>query len=212
MRTKLLILTCMLMNVAYSGEPQDVTIRLDLHLDIHKECRDGDPLACRLIIRDSLSGGKKIVLSAHGSPITNCTSTGEVVTCSDTYDYRGIWSTVKEVDGVRTVAIVSVDRYTLEYNGTTNFNYTITVELLDEDGLSGKMAINTTDLKRLNGTTLMGRSITKHGDKYTPRFSVASPICPISSDGRVDCDTDISDPESKQYLLPEVDLILGSLR
>jgi hypothetical protein len=223
MKTKLLILLCMMMNFTFAGDPvpgdepddevEAVTVRLDLNLYIEKECRGNTPF-CSISSKLTL-GGTEVILQAKGDGYPMCGTTSDGTTsCQNVYDYRGLWSTVVEKDGIRALAIVSIDRYTVEIAGDGVYQYTITVELLDNDGLSAKMKVSTNDPKKLNSSTLMGRVVNFQGEKYTPQFSLAAPICWVDQSGEPVCDIvdedDIRDPDSKNQT--DINVILGHLK
>jgi len=106
--------------------------------------------------------------------------------------YRGYWSLVKDVDDVRYMAVLTIDRYSM-FNGESEnaIYYQINAELLNNNGLLGEMSISVPNLMNLNRVRLRGSSFENNDYIYTPLFHIGpaiflSPIpIPDDSDEKV---------------------------
>lgn len=96
---------------------------------------------------------------------------------------RGIWSTVVAAGPFRYVGIVTVYKETWQLPSPRPpvSLYKITVEIINESGVLGKMSLETADITKLAPATLHGREDKVFKETYEPRFYVgpAQPPCAI---------------------------------
>lgn len=90
-------------------------------------------------------------------------------------EFRGHYSTVTEVDGVRYIGLVTITAYS-GIRGPDNkveiLNYNFNVEIIGAKGTEAKMSMNVEDPSKLNTTTLVGREKAVGRMVYEPQFTV----------------------------------------
>ncbi len=115
-------------------------VELSLSLNVYKKCEDE---LC--LIFSPIFGSQKIQLEAENG---NCDSLSE--SC-EVYHYRGFWSDVDLLDGVRYIGIVKVDKYIQSFDENGNVlaaTYSITIEILGNDGVEALVELH--DIKDIN--------------------------------------------------------------
>ncbi|HAZ11244.1 MAG: hypothetical protein A2X86_08270 [Bdellovibrionales bacterium GWA2_49_15] len=163
--------------------PQPIDVEMYAHLEVKKEClvpRDArDTIICDAVMSVPI-GSVKIRLYPKNRIF--CIPRYGVCDNSDT-SYRGLWSAVVEKDAYRAIAIISIDRKTYQYGNESVTTFTVKVEIIDEQGVAGKMVTSVHSLTDLSSTSLYGHQVTNSGEKYTPIITIDKPrvLCPIGN-------------------------------
>jgi len=204
----------------YAGETEKA--ELSLNLSLNKLCSDNSPVCSSASFK--ISERLSIILEPQDGTVT-CTV--DECTRTDVTRYRGIWSSVVENDGVRSIAIVSIDKEQFssgDIQGSLYINYTITAEILGTKGTEAKLVISVDDLNKLNGTTLEAPVQNIYGGRYQASLYIASsrrvvsmplPCRPgdVDSGGKSLCD-DYQREDVNKFFNPslQLELVLGSIR
>lgn len=128
--------------------------RLNLNLNLFKICDESTPF-CLNMSRTINFGGVLLSLAPQNGRYV-CDE--EVCTSEDITHYRGIWSSVVENDGVRSIAVVSIDKrlFLGEESEEKTYVYYIVAEILGTNGVEAKLELRTRDLSKLNDINLEG--------------------------------------------------------
>lgn len=140
---------------------------------------------------------------------------------------RGYYTTVIQVDSLRYIGIVTVDRWNFVSGtspqppgsgGSTEPTpppsvapiYSFTVEILDAQGTSARMSVSMSNPDNLPSTTLSGRVTTVSGTEYTAMFSIGPGyVSGTCNDPRNPCAQAPAEPQTTK---PQWNVMLGNLR
>lgn len=209
----------LLSSIGFAGNENHVA-RLSLNLDIEKLCDDNVPFCVdsRII---TIRGVEVPLTPQDGDQI--CTTDPTTTNCDleNVTHYRGLWSKVVEKDGIRSIAIVSIDKHLYQNDDPEDnsdddfFYYSIEAEILGEKGPEAKIRIGTDDLKKLNGVTLEGsiRNVMHNSYQSTlyigpSIYLIPTPCLPNHPHGH--CDDDVSN--EKKFFKNTVEVLLGTIK
>jgi hypothetical protein len=218
---KKLIITAVLLvsSLAFSSEPHEA--HLDLNLSVDRLCDQNAPF-CSVSSSISFGGVKVPLIAQNGDEICDA-QTGECSTGNITH-YRGIWSKVVENDGVRSIAIVSIDKHLYQNDDPSDnsdddvYSYSIEAEIVGEKGTEAKLRLNTNDLKNLNSVTLEGPVKNIMQNRYQAslrvgRALVLIPIpCPVDNPNDLCDENRDNDSTRKVFSNNEIELLMGTLK
>jgi len=153
------------------------TVNLLAFLNIERKCKPNTPICA---IRQRPIRSEAITLL----PQFKLIGKSPLPTAQEEFaHYRGLWSDVRERDGLRFIAIISVDRFLIERgeNEEKRYSYGITVEIFDASGVTAKMTISVDSIAQLNNAVLVGRTVTHMDNEYIPSFIIGrgAILCPI---------------------------------
>ncbi len=229
---KFLLMSTMLLFSSLGFSADDVEVKLDLNLYMDKLCDDNQPFCSSL---RSFGGAEIVTLSPQYGDTMACNDDGE---CDEPYHFRGIWSQVVEKDGLRAIAIVSIDRYrNINSDGKTYFDFNISGEIIGDKGLEAKINLSTQDLSNLNSIDLEGDIHQTRFARYQAVLHIAKPlildVCIPNDDSNEDpnsdpenCDDVVASPTPPTEPLPgevdgggfvsnsqtKIEVLLGTLR
>lgn len=204
----------MVLQVSAAEEKQ--VAKLHLNLAIEKACSDSFPL-CDVSRSISLEN-VEVQLNPQDDEGDLCDNDQGGACDWEAYHYRGIWSQVVELDGIRSIAIVSIDRFLVEYDDPEDnsnkkeYSFSIEAEILGNKGLEAKLRLNLSDLEKLNSITLEGAKQLMGSRSYQPLLYIgpAFKLEPVPCLPDEPCDGDVS--KSNIRYDNSIDLILGTLR
>ena len=162
------------MNPQPNPMPDPIEVEIYANLHIEKECRTvGDMNLCDAMTSIML-GSVKIRLYPQSQ--VYCPDNGLCDDDVSATSYRGLWSQVVENDSYRAIAIISIDQDNYDIGGETSTTFTITAEIIDAQGTSGKMVSTINSLGNLNRNSLYGQQSNHRGNKYTPILTIGRPL------------------------------------
>lgn len=217
MKKTIIFLMLLVANLTFANGNEPHKAKLNLSLNLDKLCDETAPF-CNISRSVSLGGIELYLTEQDGETI--CTD-DECTTVGITH-YRGIWSKVVETDGVRSIAIVSIDKHVISSDDPNDnadddlYSYTIEAEILGDKGLEAKLRLSTDDLKKLNGINLYGKVKTVFHSRYQASLFIgpAMDIMPIPCTPDNDTCGDIGDigNDNKKHFNNDIQLLLGTLK
>jgi hypothetical protein len=189
----------------YAEELPKVSLTADLNIE--RKCKPSDSF-CSILVPIGFGGQEITLYPQNDDVVSSPFPTPQPPTTENTH-HRGFLTTVKELDGLRFIGIISIDRYRRinPHNEKEEIiSFTITTEILDGDGVSAKMSIRVNNMSELNNVTLAGRSVSYGSNEYEPSFFVGKAIA-RSCPGNIPlCPSDISVEKA------EWDVLFGQLK